>query len=1054
MLNKLAISNRHSLLVKIANVIRYLGEIRELAPFADDALKALKNIAGGRAGFVGSAPEALEQLAKGSDELASVVLKNPEEFLQTFKGLGAEQKFAINQLWSRLPQSNGGSVAIEEFAASAIRSADKLKANLSSIDKFIVRNPSEFLTKYNSESAFKSAVDKIWNSHPESKNFSSIEDFAKSKINPTAAPAASSSGVISQVQNTKSFEESLNILVKGDISDIKKEIEILKSSGKLNSLTVEETRLIRDALENNTVAGRYETGRYDIGGIKGEIAAINPERWQKAKEFVLLPARSGVTPAGEVVSDAGAAAARADEAVPAISRTDEALRAERAAEVAGDASSTTKSLITSETTMDEAIEIISNKKTILGEGEIKVLNKLVENPDDAAKLISAENSGKFKKFNEGYGDVELSAIIRRLGETIRANPKAAAQALTEAAQSSAPAAKAINLRRAAKIAGAVAAGLTGIALINHLWSGDEEEEEKITQSVTAPPATSSDSSLPQGGTGGYEEASAIMIDKGYLGSPQSRWTPEFDRAFREFIDAGTANNKALTKTNLVGGQTWPAVAPSLGFSGDKNGALSAVSVLSRFVPSKRGATTPVSPGTTGVPPTESGAGGRGTESPKVEVLADIISRLYNNDLVEGGGGIFSNELRQTQTFVDALGGAFTGGYINAARELLSRNPGLEALLPATKITTVLRKRNIKSHPAYEAVKETQKTIHQLFEAANPGIINPLRRKRVVKNIKEYLGISADGSQQKSAKNVTRGTSKRATEMEGYGLRKEALAPLAIAAIGIGIVAAGVWAYNYISDYGKIANVYPDLGKRTELDILARFKKELDNLWFNSDKGGVLAYDAYAYFLGFNYGYDENKLVEKLKEIGVDFGDESFEEMMNDDEDGSYYSVVHHLNKGREDRAKADKGVAAQGGPEAVVEGTKSDSSSPQGGTGYTQLVGAPGTKKIEDVSGGQKFIYTIKSPTEFSYVWLYSDGSERKSRDSVTTENFSSKWNQTAETINKLPVANDAMAKSGFSRDRFVKLAEARKAKIREEVLVSLTPAEKAVIRRNKMREI
>lgn len=710
-----------------------------------------------------------------------------DDIVSAFSKLNPQQKEAALEILKQktniaddLIQRIRGSVSTSDGSVSAVRSGTSEMAatesatmvagtgrkalNSQELAQTIVdginKNPSSWLEKYKTMSPQRKAfAERLWKSHPESKNFSSIEDFAKSKIKNTAAPAGVETG---------------RVAVIGDaISDAERRVadaaaEIIFDPSAAGRSFEEMNKIVAESSSSPELRQALIKTLTDFRNPRQEAAfkALLESKGIKIPDDIIAEAsriRGGVpvsspvvlTPVGEVVSDAGGAITKADEAAAAGTKADEALTPGRAAEVATNAGSTTKRLITSETTMDEAIEIISKKMGPLGKSETAALEKLVKNPSNAAKLISAEKSGKFKKFNSEYGDPELDAILTEAGKVIKSNPKAAAQALTEAAQSSAPAAKAINLRRAAKITGAVAAGLTGIALISYLWSGDEEEEEKITQSDAASPVTG-DSSFPQGGRGNsdYETASRIMMEKGYLSSPQSSWTREFDSGFRRFVDAATANGRGLPKTNLVGGQSWVEAAPLLGFTADKNGALSAVSVLARFIPSTGTSPTTTTPTTPEIGRGDQTGSGAGTASPKVQVLADIISRLYNDRLVEGGGGIFSRELKQTQSFVDAVGGASPGGYVNAAKVLLSRNPNLERLLPEQTIGDVLSKRTVKSHPAYNAIKESQKSIHQLFEAANPGIINP-RRRRATENVKEYLGSAAGGNWKQASSNENR-----------------------------------------------------------------------------------------------------------------------------------------------------------------------------------------------------------------------------------------------------------------------------------------------------------
>lgn len=279
---------------------------------------------------------------------------------------------------------------------------------------------------------------------------------------------------------------------------------------------------------------------------------------------------------------------------------------------------------------------------------------------------------------------------------------------------------------------------------------DKAKVPKEEAKPATPKTPSAPVQRPQGGgrstvSGGskaelYEKASQIMIDRGYLASVQTTWTPEFDAAFRSFVDVGTASNANFTKTSLVSGQNWADAAKGNPFTPNESGALYAVIQLSALVPAK-GSTAPVTaPAETPKAPAAETPKAP-AESGKIPSLVKLLGVMYDSRLAEGGG-FLSWEVKQTQTLVDAVGGPNPSGYENAARVLLKRNPGIEAMLPA-EITGPITKKNIKGNPLYPVIKEVQKTIHSTYEAANPRLINPRQEKATV-NMKAYLATPAGG----------------------------------------------------------------------------------------------------------------------------------------------------------------------------------------------------------------------------------------------------------------------------------------------------------------------
>jgi len=718
------LSSRYDILVKLAGILAPLGELGHLAGFANETAELSRL---GRAGMLGETVEVGTSMLNRSDDLISLIKKDPTEFSKTFEALNPSQKLALREMWGKIPSATKEGKTIEEFAISAAKTSEKLRSNAISIEKFIKSKPSEFLERYAKEPEFKATIDKIWKSHPDGSKLGAVEDFAKAELSKSSAAVPEAVGEVAKVapeagaeaagkaapeaaseaarvapeanSAIESIDDSLKIFSEGNEQAAIKEYQRLKqlqlSEG--TPVTAEEMKKISDAIDSNkTLSPEAATS------LKESFKKLSPEKWEEAMSMGKTTEESGKAISNRV---AEAPITEADDASTIINKVDAST-------------------------------------TPIPPEQVEIVTEAAKDPKKAGEMLRVENEDKLK--NAVTNKPELDPAVNELANTIKNNPEQVSAALKDAAETSTPAAKGVNWRRAGKIAAYVAAGIGGIALINALWGGDDEAVEEAKAEIESAGGGNGGGSSPQTGRLDFEGASKVMMDKGYLGSVQRNWTDEFGAAFREFIDAGTANNSAVTPTNLVGGQKWVDVAPSLGFSPDQGGALSAIAVLGRFAPSKGGSpnTPPISGGR--VP--ENTGGGRGGASTKEDVLADIISRLYNNRLVEGGGGIFSNDLRQTQTMVESVeGGASPTGYKNLARLLLSRNPALADVLPATRITDVLSKRNIKAHPAYEAVRQAQETIHKIYEAANPGIINPLRRKKVIDNIKRYIASPAGGN---------------------------------------------------------------------------------------------------------------------------------------------------------------------------------------------------------------------------------------------------------------------------------------------------------------------
>lgn len=333
----------------------------------------------------------------------------------------------------------------------------------------------------------------------------------------------------------------------------------------------------------------------------------------------------------------------------------------------------------------------------------------------------------------------------KLGEDVKKNPGLWEKTLQNMKTISQKA-RELNWSRAARIGAGIALGLGGIALFRYVW-GLAGSSSSASSNGPIPPG-----GPPQSTTGsGYEAASLIMKAKGYLSSIQTSWTPEFDAAFRSYIDAGTATGGV--KTNLVGGQSWATVAGPLGFAPNKTGAFDAIRSYSGMVPNK-GSAAATSGGS--APPVPS-APAPSAPSPETEgasgmypTLSLIIAAMYNEKLVGTPGFDLIREPKRIKAFVDAVGGANPAGYANAAKVLASRDPSLTSALPE-KLTGPIDKAFAKNPANKALLQKVQVLINSIYDSAIKGVIKPGVEKSSEK-ISEWLSSPAGGNLKKANNN--------------------------------------------------------------------------------------------------------------------------------------------------------------------------------------------------------------------------------------------------------------------------------------------------------------
>jgi hypothetical protein len=226
--------------------------------------------------------------------------------------------------------------------------------------------------------------------------------------------------------------------------------------------------------------------------------------------------------------------------------------------------------------------------------------------------------------------------------------------------------------------------------------------------------------LPQADRGSPIEAlSHKLVDRLYLAAPQSTWTPELDKAFREFIDAGTG-----TKT-MSSGADWNAAAPTLGFKPGLSGALAAVTSLMDKVATKPFGDTVAPAATTGTPEAAKPA------APEVaqDTLPAILSVMRQEKMIGTHGADLVNEVNRINVLIEAA-----GGVNNAAILLHRQDPSLSAALPP-KLEGTLTPEFVRRNKAlFQSIQgAVNKVIAKQF-----GPLMPHDKEKAISKLREGL----------------------------------------------------------------------------------------------------------------------------------------------------------------------------------------------------------------------------------------------------------------------------------------------------------------------------
>jgi hypothetical protein len=250
--------------------------------------------------------------------------------------------------------------------------------------------------------------------------------------------------------------------------------------------------------------------------------------------------------------------------------------------------------------------------------------------------------------------------------------------------------------------------------------------------ISARPAEAGGTTTPI--SSGIPEMSSILVDLGYLKTPQTSWTPELDTAFRAFMDKGTSLTKDMYRTNLASGkESWPEVASLVGFQPNIAGAAKAVKTLSDSLGP--------SVASSGATSSDTAAAAGGTDT-----LPSIVSAMYTGNLTKLLGPDFTrgidlvNEERRMRILVGALGGASKEGYDNASKVILQQDPGLSADLPKI-INGAITKDYVKQN--MDLFKRIQTALNRITSGAF-GPLAPANMNNAISKMKAWLQTKEGG----------------------------------------------------------------------------------------------------------------------------------------------------------------------------------------------------------------------------------------------------------------------------------------------------------------------
>ena len=228
------------------------------------------------------------------------------------------------------------------------------------------------------------------------------------------------------------------------------------------------------------------------------------------------------------------------------------------------------------------------------------------------------------------------------------------------------------------------------------------------------PATPTKPRTPQASRASCLEAAAEKLKSaGYLAktfqyNPADKWPPEFDKGFREYIEAASGGKAALaTNPNLK----WADVAGSLGCTSDLNGACDAINSDKLTAPIK--STNEVPAATNQTPQSATSPAPTTPEAPVgQDILANILSYMQNTKIAETVGLNLIAEPRRASILIEAA-----GGVDNAANVLYNKTEGLSKALQPVELTGPITP---------EWVRRNKPVLQQIVGAINALVSSAVR----------------------------------------------------------------------------------------------------------------------------------------------------------------------------------------------------------------------------------------------------------------------------------------------------------------------------------------
>lgn len=256
-------------------------------------------------------------------------------------------------------------------------------------------------------------------------------------------------------------------------------------------------------------------------------------------------------------------------------------------------------------------------------------------------------------------------------------------------------------------------------------------EQKPTTTPTATPSKPG-IAQPQADRGScLESAAKKLMDAGYLPitfqyNTTRPWTPEFDKGFRDYIEAASAGKAPLATNPAL---TWAEVAKIVGQTPDLSGACNAINSTELTAPIKTPETPAAATGTpeatTPVAPT------------KEDILPKILSVMSNTRIQDTPGFDMVKEPRRAMVLVQAAGGT-----AQAAKLLYDNTDGLLEALSKVELTGPIPVKGEWPRRNKAILVMVVNAINALIKKVFGPVMN-LRTEKAVEKLREFIAQSAE-----------------------------------------------------------------------------------------------------------------------------------------------------------------------------------------------------------------------------------------------------------------------------------------------------------------------